>query len=32
MAENGAASPTLVIEGLHAAINGQEILHGINLS
>ena len=32
MAGNGAASPTLVIEGLHAAINGQEILHGINLS
>ena len=32
MAENGAASPTLVIEGLHAAISGQEILHGINLS
>ena len=32
MAENGAASPTLVIEGLHAAINGQEILHGINLT
>ena len=32
MVENGAASPTLVIEDLHAAINGQEILHGINLS
>lgn len=31
MAGNGAGSSTLVIEDLHAAINGQEILHGINL-